>query len=191
MSKIVAIAGSLRQKSFNRSLLRHAVAAAERQGLSVTVIDLNSPSLPMMNQDLEGKNEDGSISFPPEVEAIRSLVLQADGILIATPEYNFSIPAPLKNAIDWLSRPSTTLAGKVVALIGASAGPSGTLLAQEHLRTVFAINSAFTLPSAVRVPNAYQNINESTGEFLNDSFLPRIESLIQTLDAEIKLRKRI
>eukprot|EP00276_Gloeochaete_wittrockiana_P000893 CAMPEP_0184675498 /NCGR_PEP_ID=MMETSP0308-20130426/87819_1 /TAXON_ID=38269 /ORGANISM="Gloeochaete witrockiana, Strain SAG 46.84" /LENGTH=190 /DNA_ID=CAMNT_0027123205 /DNA_START=265 /DNA_END=837 /DNA_ORIENTATION=+ len=189
MANIVAFAGSLRAKSFNKSILRYAVAAAEKQGITVHLVDLGEANLPLINQDLESQSEAG-IVFPAEVEAFRALVRNADGLLISTPEYNFSIPAPLKNAVDWLSRPGSTLANKVVAIIGASAGPSGAVSAQEHLRTVLAINGSFTLPGAVRIPNAYQTINEASGEILVEDYKTRIESLVKTLNDEILLRKR-
>ena len=98
------------------------------------------------------------------MEAVRAKILAADGLLIASPEYNFSIPAPLKNVLDWVSRPTNVLAGKYVALIGASPGPLGTVLVHEHLRTVFSILAATVMPAVARVGVVHQKVDFTTGQ---------------------------
>ena len=111
--RVVAIAGSLRAKSFNKMILRTVVELLEQQGVEVTTYDLGAPGLPLINEDLEEKQADGTLKFPAEVEEFRRIVAESDGVILATPEYNFSISAPMKNALDWLSRPANALQGKV------------------------------------------------------------------------------
>ncbi|WP_297371607.1 NADPH-dependent FMN reductase [Acidocella sp.] len=129
--KILGISGSLRQGSWNSALLRMAggVLAA---GHEMTVAEIGD--LPLINTDLELEGR-----FPAPVERLRAEILAADALLLATPEYNASIPAPLKNAIDWASRPSNTLAGKPVMIMGASPGVLGTARAQYPLRQTLGV----------------------------------------------------
>jgi chromate reductase, NAD(P)H dehydrogenase (quinone) len=136
--RVLGIVGSLRRNSYNRLLLR---AAAERapKGMSLD-IDEHLSALPLFNEDLEGEHE------PEAVALLRDEVRTADGLLIATPEYNQSIPGVLKNAIDWLSRQEDVLSGKPVAIIGASSGRWGTRLAQAALRQTLYATEAFVLP---------------------------------------------
>eukprot|EP00011_Vannellida_sp_DIVA3-517-6-12_P009722 CAMPEP_0114624964 /NCGR_PEP_ID=MMETSP0168-20121206/11031_1 /TAXON_ID=95228 ORGANISM="Vannella sp., Strain DIVA3 517/6/12" /NCGR_SAMPLE_ID=MMETSP0168 /ASSEMBLY_ACC=CAM_ASM_000044 /LENGTH=190 /DNA_ID=CAMNT_0001836241 /DNA_START=12 /DNA_END=584 /DNA_ORIENTATION=- len=187
--KIVAIAGSLRKASFNKIILKCAVAAAIAAGAEVEVIDLAEANLPMMNQDLETKNEDGSLSFPAEVEAFRAKILACDGLLIASPEYNFSIPAPLKNAIDWASRPNNVFAGKFVGLCGASPGPLGTVLVHEHLRTVFGILQCTVLAAVARVGACHTKIDFATGELNDEALIVRVQGVAKALVAELALHQ--
>jgi chromate reductase len=126
--KILGIAGSLRAQSFNLSLLKTAQESLPA-GAQMEIFDL--ADLPIYNQDLEQ-------TLPPSVERLKAAIKGADAILFATPEYNYSIPGVLKNAIDWASRPGGTSAwaGKPAAIIGASAGALGTARAQYHLRQI-------------------------------------------------------
>jgi len=123
--RIVGISGSLRKGSYNTALLRTAAELMPRE-MTLEIIDLSA--LLMFNQDFEKP-------FPEAVTEFRARLAQADGILIATPEYNSSLSGALKNAIDWASRqPKPPLNGKPVAIIGASTGNFGTVRAQLHLR---------------------------------------------------------
>jgi chromate reductase len=134
---VLAIAGSLRRDSLNRKLVEAAAACAP-DGVEVRVYR-GLGELPLFNQDLET----GAFAAGP-VRELCEQVAAAQGLFIATPEYNHSIPGVLKNAIDWLSRPSSgeVLVGKPVAVVGASAGRWGTRLAQAALRqTLFATES--------------------------------------------------
>ena len=142
MKKVLAIAGSLRKHSYNSSLLLAAVELAP-EGMSVVVYDALG-SIPLFDEDLEKATGGG----PEPVRRLREQVESADGLLISTPEYNHSIPGVLKNVIDWLSRPAPreVLAGKPVAVIGASGGPSGTRLAQAALRQVLYATECLVLP---------------------------------------------
>jgi chromate reductase len=126
--RILGIAGSLRQGSFNRSLLRAAVALAPPE-LQIQTFD-RLGEFPLYDADLEARGT------PEAVAALKTAMHEADGILIATPEYNHSIPGVLKNAIDWASRPGGHAAydGKPVAMMGATPGRGATIRAQAALR---------------------------------------------------------
>ncbi len=129
--RILAIPGSLRAKSFNRALLEHA----RRHAPASLVIDIHDiADVPLFNQDVEAKG------YPEAVARLHGAVAAADGILIATPEYNSGIPGVLKNALDWMSRPpgKATCAGKPVAVVGASPGLSGAMRALVVMRPVLA-----------------------------------------------------
>jgi chromate reductase len=130
---ILGISGSLRKASWNTAALR-AVAAMLPGGTTLGIADISD--LPLMNQDLE---LDGK--YPEPVERFRKQVLAADALLFATPEYNASIPAPLKNAIDWASRPANTFIGKPAAIIGVAGGALGTARAQYPLRQTLGVLS--------------------------------------------------
>lgn len=128
--KVAAICGSLRKASFNRGLIRCAIQLCNESipGMQIEHVDIEP--LPFVNTDLE---IDGK--YPPSIEAFRRKILEADSILFASPEYNYSLSAPLKNAIDWASRPPNVWADKPAAIVSA-AGGSGGSRAQYHLRQV-------------------------------------------------------
>ena len=131
--KILGISGSLRKASWNTAAL-HAARELLTSGHSLEIADISD--LALVNEDLE---HDGK--RPAPVERFRAQILAADAILFATPEYNASIPAPLKNAIDWASRPANTLAGKPAAIIGVSGGLLGTSRGQYPLRQTLGVLS--------------------------------------------------
>lgn len=123
---VVAFCGSLRKGSFNRMAL-HAFIERVPQGMKVEAIEF--ADWPIYDADLQAKG------FPAAVEAAQRKILAGDGVVFASPEYNYSIPGGLKNAIDWLSRMTPQpFAGKPIALFGASGGPLGTGRMQYHLR---------------------------------------------------------
>ena len=127
MGRLVGIAGSLRQGSYNAALLRAAVDVMPA-GTELAVATIRG--IPLYDGDLEASH-----GIPPEVAALKDAIAAADGLLLVTPEYNNSIPGVFKNAIDWLSRPAADIprvfGNKPVALIGASPGGFGTLLSQN------------------------------------------------------------
>ena len=125
----LGICGSLRKASFNRAALRAAAdLLPEGVGLKVAGIE----DIPLYNGDVEAQG------LPASVQALRAEIKAADALLICTPEYNYSIPGVLKNAIDWASRPpEQPFAGKPIALMGASPGMLGTARSQYHLRQAF------------------------------------------------------
>lgn len=126
--RVLGISGSLRKGSFNTALLRAAVELAP-EGMSIETADIRD--IPLYDEDLRARG------LPAPVHALRERIGAADALLIVTPEYNFSLPGVLKNAIDWVSRPpAQPFAGKPFAMMGASGGLSGTMRAQYHLRQV-------------------------------------------------------
>lgn len=128
--RILGISGSLRQQSFNTALLR---AAGEEAADGVAIDRFDLVSIPLYNEDVR------LTGYPPEVASFREAIRSANAILIAMPEYNFSMSGVLKNAIDWASRPpEPPCGGKPVAIMGASGGMGGTMRGQYHLRQVLA-----------------------------------------------------
>ena len=136
--KILGIAGSLREASFNKGLLRAAVEL-KPENMEIEIFDIKD--IPAYNSDLEPDN------VPAPVQELKKKISQAAGLLIATPEYNYSIPGVLKNAIDWASRPpaTTPLNNKPLALMGVSGGTSGTVRSQMHLRHVAVFTNMLTM----------------------------------------------
>jgi chromate reductase len=135
--KLLGISGSLRNDSFNTALLRAAQELAP-DGMSIDVADI--AGLPLYNEDVRAQG------FPPPAETLRTQIREADALLIATPEYNYSISGVLKNAIDWASRPpEQPFDGKIIGIMGASAGRLGTARAQYHLRQCFVFLNATLL----------------------------------------------
>lgn len=133
--RILALGGSLREASYNRALL-HEAAALAPDGTEVDLALLGVPgALPLYNQDIVDRD-----GFPPDVTRLKDALRAADGLLLATPEYNWGIPGFLKNAIDWASRPASDIPGVFgdlpVALIGAGGG-GGTRIAQSAWMSVF------------------------------------------------------
>lgn len=136
--RILGIPGSLRRRSWNRGLLAAAQEVAP-PGIAMDVTDLLP--IPLYNADVES-----ATGFPPGVAAFRREIAEADALLIAVPEYNYSLPGVLKNAIDWASRPpGQPLRHKPVALIGAG-GRGGTVRSQLMLRQVFVSTETYVLP---------------------------------------------
>jgi chromate reductase len=127
---ILAISGSLRTESFNRKALQIAKKIASELGADVREMDLKTLALPVFDEDLRAHG------FPESVVTLKHAIEAADVLLIATPEYNHSIPGPLKNAIDWASDKTNPFAGKAASIFGVSTGLFGTLRSQLHLRQV-------------------------------------------------------
>ncbi len=150
-STIIGLAGALRRGSFNAALLRAAVELAPA-GLRLEVASIRG--VPLYDGDVEMEQ-----GIPEPVRALKESIAAADGLLLVTPEYNNSIPGVFKNAIDWLSRPAADIprvfGGKPVALMGASPGRGGTLLAQTAWLPVLRTLGALTWPGPrVMVANA-------------------------------------
>jgi chromate reductase len=124
--KILAITGALRKGSTNTALLR-AVKKLAPEGMEIDIVTLHG--IPLYDGDLEAER-----GLPDSVVKLKERVRAADAVIIATPEYNFSIPGVLKNATDWLSRDGNPFKGKRVGVMGASGGPIGTARSQYHLR---------------------------------------------------------
>lgn len=137
MIKILGFAGSLRKDSYNRALLLAAQKLVP-DGAEIEIVDIGS--FPLYNEDLEA-------SLPAAIADFKTKLVQADAILMVTPEYNYSISGVLKNALDWASRPygSNSFDGKPVAIMGATSGTVGTARAQYHLRQICVFLNAYVL----------------------------------------------
>lgn len=153
--KILAFAGSLRADSYNKKLVKLAVEGARAAGAQVTYLDLRDLPLPVFDEDLE-KHQ----GLPANARALKDLMLAHDGLLISAPEYNSSITAALKNAIDWASRPApgegplACFVGKAAALMAASPGNLGGLRGLVHVRSILGNIQVIVLPDQVAVPRA-------------------------------------
>jgi chromate reductase, NAD(P)H dehydrogenase (quinone) len=149
--RVLGIGGSLRKGSYNRALLRAAGDLAPTR-MNVRIFDnATLASIPLFNEDVRQQGE------PEPVRILKQEIRQADALLFAIPEYNYSISGVLKNAVDWASRPAneSPLDGKPVALMGASTGLSGTIRAQMHFRQVCAFTNMLPLNKPqVTVANA-------------------------------------
>ncbi|HUJ11084.1 MAG TPA: NAD(P)H-dependent oxidoreductase [Verrucomicrobiae bacterium] len=172
---ILGIAGSLRQASCNRGALRAAQQLVPADA-RIEIFELDQ--IPPFNQDKESPAPDIVAQFKARVRA-------ADAILFATPEYNYSIPGVLKNAIDWASRPYGDSAwdGKPVAIMGASPGMLGTARAQYHLRQVFVTLNMYPLNDPeVMIANASKRFDEQ-GNLTDEDTRQYIRKLIESLIA--------
>jgi chromate reductase, NAD(P)H dehydrogenase (quinone) len=154
--KILGIAGSLRRGSFNAATLRAAQELAPK-GMTIETFDI--APFPAYNDDVRAQG------YPPPVADLRARIKAADGVLIVTPEYNYSIPGVLKNAIDWASRPpEQPFDGKPIGIMGASGGVLGTARAQYHLRQCFVfLNGMVMNRPEVMIPQA-QNKFDADGK---------------------------
>ncbi len=172
---ILGFAGSLRKNSYNKALLR---AAAELMPKDAVLETFDLEGIPPFNQDLETQ--------PPEkVKDFKAKVKAADAILIATPEYNYSIPGVLKNAIDWASRPypDNAFNDKPVAMMGASTGMLGTARAQYHLRQCFVFLNMHTVNKPEVMVNYAQEKFDADGRLKDEKARERIAELIESLIA--------
>ena len=177
--RILAISGSLRRGSHNTSLLR---AAGELLPPSTEFVLWDGlKGVPPYDQD------DDVEPAPPAVAALRRAVADADAVLIATPEYNSSIPGALKNALDWASRPvaANVFRNKPVAVIGSSAGMFGAVWAQAELRKVLAAMGARVADVEVAVGHAAEKLDED-GRLLDDGVRTELADAISTLLAEFQ-----
>ena len=153
--RIVAFAGSLRRGSFNSALLR-AAQELTPHGMEIELIDIGA--LPFYNADVEAQGD------PPAVAAYKASLGDADGLIIATPEYNDGIPGVLTNAIDWGSRlpGRAPLSGKPVALMGASPSRIGTARAQLHLRQLLShVHARVLPPPELLIASAHERFDKS------------------------------
>jgi len=179
MKQILGISGSLRKGSYNTSLLRTASELVP-DGISIQIFDL-SP-LPLYNDDLAKDN------LPSAVNDFRNSIKRSGGILIASPEYNYSITGVLKNALDWASTDTleNLLTGKPIAIMGASRSVFGTARGQLHLRQVLIAADA----KVVQRPEIYirraQTVFDEQGNLSNDYAREKTQSLLSALIEMIK-----
>jgi chromate reductase len=173
---ILGVAGSLRRGSYNRGLIRAAVALAPAH---LTVVPYDLDEIPLYNGDVE------ALGDPEPVSRFKAAIAAADGLLIASPEYNHCVPGVLKNAIDWASRPAraSVLTGKPVAIMGASTGQGGTARAQAHLRDGLTYTNGYVLPlPEVLVPLAGEKF-DSEGNLTDLETADEVVDLLKALGA--------
>lgn len=172
-TKILGICGSLRKASLNMAALR-AAAANTPDGISMDIADISS--IPVYNEEVYAEG------FPPAVDTFRAQIKSADALLFATPEYNYSIPGVLKNAIDWASRPPEhPFTGKAVGMLGCSGGTSGTMRAQYHLRQVMVFLDMRPINKPeVFLPGA-GNLFDENGNLTDDGVAGRLTDLLAAL----------
>lgn len=179
--KVLGISGSLRKGSYNTAALREAQRLAPA-GVSVEIAEIGD--IPLYNDD------DRANGFPPAVERLVAQLRAADAVLFVTPEYNYSVPGVLKNAIDWVSRvPEQPLAGKPAAIMGVSPGRLGTARAQYHLRQIMVFLDAHLLNKPeVMIGNAGQ-LFDAEGTLTDDATRGYILRLVESLrDWTLRLR---
>jgi chromate reductase len=176
--KVLGISGSLRRDSHNRRLLLE-VAELLPPGTELELYE-ELKAVPPFDEDDDGEEVD------PVVERLRDAIAGADAILIATPEYNSSVPGQLKNAIDWASRPcaAAAIANKPVAVIGTSTGSFGGVWAQAELRKVLRTAGARVVDLELAVPKAHARVAED-GRLLDDELRGRAQLLVDTHVAEV------
>lgn len=170
---ILGIAGSLRRQSYNRSALRAAQQLAPA-GVTLNIFELDG--LPGFNQDDE-KNP------PAKVVELKQQIRAADALLFVTPEYNYSVPGVLKNAIDWASRPygDNAWAGKPAAIMGASIGNIATARAQYHLRQIFVFLNVLAINQPeVMIGNAAERF-DAEGNLTDENTREHVRKLLQAL----------
>lgn len=172
---ILGIAGSLRRESYNRAALRAAKSLIP-DGALLDIFELDG---------IPGFNQDEEQNPPKKVVELKTRVRAADAILFVTPEYNYSIPGVLKNAIDWASRPygESVWNGKPAAIMGASIGMLGTARAQYHLRQCCVFLNMFPLNNPeVMIPNAADRF-DADGNLVDDKSRELIAKLLESLVA--------
>jgi NAD(P)H-dependent FMN reductase len=173
MARIVGISGSLRKASFNTKLLR-AAASLMPDGSTLDVRTVHG--IPLFDADEETEH-----GLPAVVTQLKDAIVAADGLLIATPEYNNSMPGVLKNAIDWLSRPPADITrvfgGKPVALIGASPGAFGTILSQAAWLPVLRTLGTELYPAKLMVPRA-RDVFADDGAIEDEKISKRLQQFV-------------
>ena len=173
--RILGIAGSLRRESYNRAALR-AAARLVPEGATLDIFELDG--IPVFNQDDEKRP-------PAPVVDLKRRIREADAVLIVTPEYNYSVPGVLKNAIDWASRPygDSAWSGKPAAIMGASVGTIGTARAQYHLRQMFVFLNMFPINQPeVMISNAATRF-DGQGELVDEATKGFVRQLLENLVA--------
>jgi chromate reductase len=177
--RVLGISGSLRRGSFNTALLRHAGVLIEAEGAEFEVYE-GLRDLPAYDEDFDVRDAAGA------VVRIRATVREADAVLFATPEYNSSIPGALKNAVDWLSRPSlaeSALRGKPVAVVGASSGVFGAVWAQADLRKALGATGARVIEGEVALGRAMDRF-DADGRLTDENVGDELREVVDDLLAE-------
>lgn len=171
--KVLGFAGSLRLGSYNKALLRAAVDLVP-ENMNIEIFDLEG--VPPFNQDTEE-------NMPEKVKEFKTKIREADAILIASPEYNYSVPGVLKNAIDWASRPygDNPFDGKPVAIMSASVGMLGGARAQYHLRQIFVFLNMYPINRPEVIVPFAQDKFDASGKLLDDNTKKFLGQLLHSL----------
>jgi chromate reductase len=186
MPRILAFAGSLRRESLNKKLVAIAAKGARDAGAEVTLIDLKDFPLPVFDQDLEAEQ-----GMPENGKKLKKLFIDHEGFLVASPEYNSSITAVLKNALDWVSRPApgepslVAFRGKVATLMSASPGALGGLRGLVHVRSILGNIGVIVLPDQIAVAKAHEAF-QPDGSLKDPKQQAGIEGLGKTLSSFLK-----
>jgi chromate reductase, NAD(P)H dehydrogenase (quinone) len=182
-TKVLAFAGSTRKDSYNKMLLKDAVDMARQMGAVVTVIDLKDYPMPFYDADIES-----SKGMPKNAKLFRQLMVDNDAFIIASPEYNASVSAVLKNALDWASRgengtPSRqAFKGKKFAIMSTSPGPLGGARGLKHLQAVIQDVGGIVVPKQVSIPYAQNYFSKKKIEE-NLDLKEEIEELLEPATA--------
>ncbi len=178
--KVLALSGSTRQDSYNQKLVTEAAQIASQMGAAVTVINLRDYPLPFFDEDVEAKE-----GIPAKGKELRQLMAQSQLIIIASPEYNASLSAVLKNTIDWASRddaqgnPSPAFKGKKFLIMSASPGGGGGKRGIVHLRAILTGIGGNVLPNELTVPNAF-NAFDAQGHLKDPAMKQQLQKLVQS-----------
>jgi NAD(P)H-dependent FMN reductase len=189
--KILAVAGSLRKHSYNKRILNVAIEGARRKGAEVTLLDLNDYPLPLYNADLQEE-----FGFPENATKLQRILLEHQGLLIASPEYNGSLPAALKNMLDWTSRANGELKigdcyrGKWAAIMTASPGSFGGIRCLGHLRDILSIMLVHVLPLEIAVARVDALFEGNNYEMKDENMQLLLEKLGESL-AEVLSKQSI
>lgn len=173
--RLLGISGSLRKGSYNTLLLRVARDLAP-DGVEVDIYD-GLGDIPLYNDDVRAQGE------PEPAHRLRQAIVEADGVLIATPEYNWSVPGVLQNAIDWVSRPAghSAFRNKVVAIMGASTSMVGSLRAQLQLRQVLRTVDAITVPKPEVLVSFANTKFDQDGELTDETARQLLSTLLENV----------
>lgn len=180
---VLAFSGSLRTGSWNTKLLTVAVQGLRARGVTVDVWDFKAAQVPIYDPDTS------DAAPAPGVVDFKARLRSAQGLVIAAPEYNYSVPGALKNLIDYASRPpkENPFRGKLVAQLGATPGPGGTLQGQAMLRHVISGLGAFSFPGAVTVSRAAEAFDDA-GQLKDPAQRATLDGFLDRYVAELKLR---
>ncbi|MEP6900554.1 MAG: NAD(P)H-dependent oxidoreductase [Actinomycetota bacterium] len=193
--KILAFAGSLREHSFSKRIVKTAIKGALNSGAEVTYIDLRDYPMPIYNAD-----DHEQLGFDENALKLQRLFMEHNGLLIASPEYNGSLSGALKNAIDWTSRKSDefkmgeVFGGKVGAIMTESPGGFGGLRCLGHLRSILSILGVNVLPSEIAVSKVHEMFDGNSEAMTNETMKNLLENLgaslvdtLQKLHGEIEV----
>lgn len=179
--QLLAFAGSTRSQSYNKKLVKIAAEGARKAGAVVTMVDLRDFAMPLFDEDLEAQ------TGPPQgATQLKKLMIASDGFLISSPEYNSSISAVLKNAIDWASRPAAgemplaAFSGKTAVIMAASPGAIGGLRGLVHLRAILGNINMIVLPEQRAIPTAHHAFDDD-GRLKDNAIHKAVEALGERL----------